>query len=80
LKTTLKSDSHFMQILSQACSGIPVSDQCREHGMSSATFYKWRAKYDCIEIFILEWAIEMNIPVLGVCRGMQLIQDFFGIP
>ena len=35
---------------------------------------------DCIEIFILEWAIEMNIPVLGVCRGMQLIQDFFGIP
>ena len=35
---------------------------------------------DCVEKFILEWAIEMNIPVLGVCRGMQLIQDFFGIP
>ncbi len=35
---------------------------------------------DCVEKFILEWAIEMNIPVLGVCRGMQFIQDFFGIP
>jgi putative transposase len=34
-----------MQILSQASSGIPVSELCREHGMSSATFYKWRAKY-----------------------------------
>jgi putative glutamine amidotransferase len=35
---------------------------------------------DCVEIFVLEWAIKMNVPVLGVCRGMQLIQDFFGIP
>ena len=34
-----------MQILSQASSGVPVSELCREHGMSSATFYKWRAKY-----------------------------------
>ncbi len=23
----------------------PVSERCREHGMSSATFYQWRAKY-----------------------------------
>jgi putative transposase len=45
MKTTRKSDSQIMQILSQASSGIPVSELCREHGMSSATFYKWRAKY-----------------------------------
>jgi putative transposase len=45
MKTTRKSDSQIMQILSQANSGIPVSELCREHGMSSATFYKWRAKY-----------------------------------
>ena len=31
-------------ILKQAESGIPVSELCREHGMSSASFYKWRAK------------------------------------
>jgi putative glutamine amidotransferase len=35
---------------------------------------------DRVETFILKWAIEMNIPVLGVCRGMQFIQDFFGVP
>ena len=46
MKTTRKSDSQIMQILSQASSGIPVSELCREHSMSSATFYKWRAKYD----------------------------------
>ena len=45
MKTTRKSDSQIMQILSQASSGVPVSELCREHGMSSATFYKWRSKY-----------------------------------
>lgn len=34
-----------MGILKQAKSGVPVSELCREHGMSSASFYKWRAKY-----------------------------------
>jgi len=32
---------------------------------------------DEVEIFLLEWAIKKNIPVLGVCRGMQLIQHYF---
>lgn len=32
-------------ILNQAESGVPVSELCREHGMSNASFYKWRAKF-----------------------------------
>ena len=39
------SDAQIMGILKQAESGVPVSALCREHGMSSASFYKWRAKY-----------------------------------
>ena len=34
-----------MQILKQAEAGISIPELCREHGMSSAAFYKWRAKY-----------------------------------
>ena len=34
-----------MGILKQAESGVPISELCREHGMSNASFYKWRAKY-----------------------------------
>ena len=34
-----------MAILKQAEAGAPVPQLCREHGMSSATFYKWRTKY-----------------------------------
>ena len=39
------SDAQIMGILKQAESGVPVSELCREHGMSSASFYKWRAKF-----------------------------------
>ena len=39
------SDAQIMGILKQAESGVPVSELCREHGMSSASFYKWRTKY-----------------------------------
>jgi putative transposase len=39
------TDSQIISILKQAEAGTPVPDLCREHGMSSATFYKWRAKY-----------------------------------
>jgi len=38
-------DAQIMAILRQAESGVPVSELCREHGMSSASFYKWRAKF-----------------------------------
>lgn len=34
-----------MNILKQAEAGVPVPELCREHGMSSASFYKWRSKY-----------------------------------
>jgi putative transposase len=39
------SDAQIMGILRQAESGVPVSELCREHDMSSASFYKWRSKY-----------------------------------
>jgi putative transposase len=38
-------DSQIMAILKQAESGMPMPEICREHGMSSASFYKWRAKF-----------------------------------
>lgn len=45
MKKSRYSDSQIMAILKQAEAGTPVPELCREHGMSSATFYKWRAKY-----------------------------------
>lgn len=44
MKTSRYSEHQIIGILKQSETGIPVPELCREHGMSSATFYKWRAK------------------------------------
>ena len=45
MKTTRFSDAQIIAILKQAEGGVPVSELCREHGVSSAAFYRWRAKF-----------------------------------
>ena len=42
-----------MGILKQPESGTPVSELCREHGMSSASFYKWRAKFGGMDVSLI---------------------------
>ena len=44
------SDSQIMAVLKQAETGTPVPDLCREHGVSTATFYKWRAKFGGMDV------------------------------
>jgi putative transposase len=45
MKNRRFSDAKIMGILRQAESGVPVTELCREHGMSNASFYKWRSKF-----------------------------------
>ena len=45
MKTSRFTDSQIIAILKQAEAGSPVPELCREHGISNATFCKWRAKY-----------------------------------
>jgi len=45
MKKSRFSETQIMTILKQAEGGVPVPELCREHGMSNASFYKWRAKY-----------------------------------
>ena len=45
MKMTRYSEPQILAILRQAEGGMPVAELCREHGMSTASFYKWRAKY-----------------------------------
>ena len=44
MKTSLFSDRQIIAILKQAEGASPVPDLCHEHGISNATFYKWRSK------------------------------------
>lgn len=45
MKKSRYTDSQIMEALKRVEAGIAVPDLCRELGISSATFYKWRAKY-----------------------------------
>ena len=45
MKKSRFTDSQILAILKQAESGVTVPELCRQHGMSSAAFYKWRSKY-----------------------------------
>jgi putative transposase len=49
-----------MAILKQNETGISVSDLCREHGMSSASFYKWRAKYGGMDASLMKRMKELE--------------------
>ena len=54
------SDSQILSILKQGEAGTPMPDLCREHGMSSATFYKWRSKYGGMESSLMARLKELE--------------------
>lgn len=54
------TDSQIMAILKQAESGVPVPELCREHGMSSASFYKWRSRYGGMDTSMMKRLKELE--------------------
>jgi putative transposase len=49
-----------LAILEEAEGGQPVPALCREHGMSSASFYKWRAKYGGMDASLMKRMKELE--------------------
>lgn len=60
MKKSRYTDSQILSILKQAEAGTPVPELCREHGMSSATFYKWRAKYGGMDASLMARMKELE--------------------
>jgi putative transposase len=44
------SEEQIIAILKEQEAGLPTADVCRRHGVSSATFYKWKAKFGGLEV------------------------------
>ncbi len=60
MKKSRFTDSQIIAILKQAEAGTPVPELCREHGISSATFYKWRSKYGGMEASMVSRMKELE--------------------
>ena len=60
MKTSRFSDSQIIAVLKQAEVGRPVPELCREHGISSATFYKWRSKFGGMDASLMARRTELE--------------------
>jgi putative transposase len=60
MKQSRFSDSQIIAVLKQAEAGNPVPELCREHGISSATFYKWRSKFGGMDASLMSRLKELE--------------------
>ena len=60
MKKSKFSDSQIMQALKRVEAGLSVPDLCREIGISTATFYKWRAKFGGMDTSLITRMKELE--------------------
>ena len=60
MRTSKFSESQIVAILKQQEGGLKVADICREHGISCATFYKWRSKCGGMDASMLKRIKELE--------------------
>jgi putative transposase len=53
MKRSRFTDSQSLVVLKQAEAGTAVPDLCRDHGISMATFYKWRSQFGGMDVSLM---------------------------
>ena len=60
MKRSRFSETQIIAILKEADAGITVKEVCRKHGISDATYYKWKSKYGGMSASDLKRLKEME--------------------
>lgn len=60
MKKSRFTDSQIIDALKRAEAGLTVPELCREMGISSATFYKWRAKFGGMDASLMACMKELE--------------------
>lgn len=50
MKRSRFTQEQIISILKEQESGVPTTEVCRKHGISGATFYKWKAKFGGMDV------------------------------
>jgi len=61
MKKSRFTDSQISEALKRVEAGLAVPEICRELGVSTATFYKWRAKYGGIDTSMMARLKELDV-------------------
>ena len=60
MKRSKFTDTQIMDALKRVDAGLAVPEVCRELGISTATFYKWRAKYGGMDVSMIARLKELE--------------------
>ncbi len=60
MKRSRFSETQIVAILKEADSGVTVQEVCRQHGISNATYYKWKSKYGGLDASDLKRLRELE--------------------
>lgn len=60
MKKSRFTETQIVEILQEGDSGLPVQDIWRKHGISSATYYKWKARYGGLDVHELKRMKEVE--------------------
>lgn len=60
MKKSRFTDSQIIEAIKRVEAGLAVSELCREMGISSATFYKWRSKYGGMDVSLMARMKELE--------------------
>ena len=80
MKKTRFTEAQIITILKKQESGLKVSDICREHSISDATFYNWKAKYGGMSLNELKRVKELeeeNARLKKMYANLSLVHEAF---